>query len=1307
LKFSLFKWLRRFYALIAVKLFIFAFLLTLLRILFVRIDDYKVDAMQWLRSEYNVNLTFTDISAGIDLSGLILNVSGIELVDSADLPYRLKLDHLFIYLNLWQSFSQQTLVFNRISAQGADITIKPFRENSAKSESSVVTTAALRKILLVQLNKFSIKSSQLHFTDHLERKKTVVIQNLNWVNEEGRHQGTGYASMLNSLDDNSPADNSLDFVVDLVEQNEQPNSPLTGHLYVAADNFNISHYLTTQVNPNAQLFDAVLGFKAWAEFSSNTLQKLQLQLNNTELHWSQLDKDYQWKINSGLVQFSNSHDGWLLDSYDLDVESNQKKLKGLNVRGHGTAESAYFQFEGLNIKDLMPLYLLRSDLPEKTITSLLAVDPDAQIDDLGLFKNRADKLQFSAHLSKFKSQAHGLTPGISDAQIEVIGDSAQGQLNISLPNQSLTFDGQFSREMPLESAQFDLQWLQMPSGFKVFSEHSVFNTRDLNSTTEFSLFFPNQESQEKSPFLSLYSYADLNDASQAQYYLPVKLLGKKVFDYLQPTLKKGQVKGAKILWYGTLNQYPYAQNDGIFQASVPLRKSAYDFYGDWQGLKNLDLDVLFENDSLTMNARSASLQDLEIKKLSAEIDHLNPNGILTVKADISENAQKISDYLKASPLKETVGKALSVIEIEKQLTGALQLTIPFNRKVQNSQTLGSIQLANNSVNIKLADGVLLPLKNVQGQFSFINGNLTANNLTGQLYGQPLQISFNSEEQQDKYQVNADLTGNWDLAGLTQTKMLLNPLRISGQLDWTAAINFGNLLGGGYQYNVAFNSATRGVDIGLPFPFQKNALQSWPTDIVFSGDQNGSTFEAKIKNKLWFSGALDYLQKQNNIPYFSLNIGTDKVPATDKTKQVININLESIDIASWYHQWVLFSEQSSKLKTATDVQQKNAGMIELDEINFNIKYADLFSQPLNNLKVRAVNDHQKWDTTVTSDNLQAAVQLRNGEPVRLDVDISKLNFQALDLSKINSGQETDSKDQVKERNLLKVYPEILVNCLSCIYGDINLSPMRLHIFPDKKNLNINHIKIGDEKEFSEISGVWDQHKTSLIIKSVGDGDSDIVKRLGYSSPMIYSKAELSGAFNWIGAPWSFNLDSLNGNFSAKLSDGAITEVNDNGARLLSLFSLDGIRRTLNNEFNNVFSKGLNFDQITFSGSITDGIVKNDDFYLTGAAGKISGKGLIDLPNYDTNYQMSYSPAVTSSLPVLTAFVISPLTGAAVFMLTKILEPVVETIIRVDFTVKGPLSEPEIKLVNRKKGKVTLQHTDVLDEIEGLKKQNVSN
>ena len=73
-------------------------------------------------------------------------------------------------------------------------------------------------------------------------------------------------------------------------------------------------------------------------------------------------------------------------------------------------------------------------------------------------------------------------------------------------------------------------------------------------------------------------------------------------------------------------------------------------------------------------------------------------------------------------------------------------------------------------------------------------------------------------------------------------------------------------------------------------------------------------------------------------------------------------------------------------------------------------------------------------------------------------------------------------------------------------------------------------------------------------------------------------------------------------------------------------------------------------------------------------------------------------MTSSLPVLAAFAVNPLTGAAVLMLTKILEPVVDTIIRVDFSVKGSIMDPVVKIESSEKGKIKLQNSAVLEEIE---------
>ena len=1286
-----YKWFRRFSVLVAIKLFILAIALTLLRFMFIWVDDYKEDLAAWIASEYQLNLSAANISAGVDFSGLVIILNDIELADSPELPLALSTDYLFLHLDFWESLTEQTLNFNRFSLQGVDLTLKKLPGLKADKEAgqSLPTLNSLENVFLRQLDKFSVKDSRIHFKTHSGIDKTIVIENLRWLNKGNIHQGVGSAFVHESL-----RDNSLQFILNLSGKKGEADNPLHGKLYVEADNLNIRDYLSERVAPDVRIDDAVLGFQAWAEFSATKLLQAQLVINDSRLAWSQLDKLHNWQLNSGLLQLSNQQEQWLLDSYDLDIEHNQQKLQGLTVSGKGTPEQAALAFNALYLKDLLPFYFLYADLDKERLAFLQALDLDADLQHLRITKNKAGKLQFGVQLAAFKNRPKGAVPGLSHADIEVQGSASQGAIDITLPKQQIYFDGQFSRTMPVEFGELALRWSATEQGLKLYSERSLLKTTDLDTITEFSLLFPNQQARNKSPFLSLYSYASLNDAGKAQYYYPVKAMKEKLFTYLQPTLKKGQVQGAKILWYGRLNHYPYRQHDGIFQAWVPLRNAQYDFYGKWQGLTNLDMDLLFENDQLTMEAHQAALGQVKVQKLSAKIDHLNPSGMLMVNADINDNAQKISDYLKNSPLQESVGKALTVIEVQKPLSGELRLTIPFKRNKQQTETRGEITLSANDININLAENSTLPLKNAQGKFSFINGNLTAKEIVAQLFEQDLQFAFTTEQEKDSYRVDVDIDGAWDLQQLSRTLPQLQPLSLSGILDWTGNVSFAKAASGGYKSSTVLSSATQGVKSSLPFPFNKNALHSWPTQVSISSDQQSSILTFTIKDKLDFIGQLDH--QQSSIPYYALNIGADKLSAVDLQNKIIKVGLESLNLSDWYRQWRALNKAQSD-----GVEKSGLPAIEPDQLLLDIKHAALFEQPLAGLKIDARKDKQKWSATIDSDNLQASAEYRSGVPVRLDLAIEKLNFQSMDLSAVNAQTAADNQQLMAQSdNLQSVYPEVFAKCSSCIYADYDLSPLQLHIYPNKHSLNIDYIDIGTKNEFTHIAGVWDQRQTDMVVDSLADKNNSIVKRLGFSSPLIYKKAQLNGNLNWVGAPWQFNVATLNGALSASLQDGSITEVSDKGARLLSLFSLNAIRRTLNLEFNDVFDKGLNFDDFTLSAKIRDGIVKNNDFYLNGSAGKIIGSGMLDLTDNQTDYQFSYSPAVTSSLPVLTAFAINPLTGAAVLMMSKLLEPVVDTIVRVDFSVQGPLNDPAVKLLSREKGKVRLENSAALEELNEL-------
>ncbi|MDA7746256.1 DUF3971 domain-containing protein, partial [Psychromonas sp.] len=622
-----FKWLKRLWALIAVKLIIIAVILTAARFVFTSANDYKQQIVDWVAVEHNINVSVDNISAGIDFSGLVLTLNNVNFVDSEILPFELKLDYLFLHLDFLNTIREQNLVFNDISLKGADLTIKPaYDVKGPETEESNVTLDSLKNIFLSRLNSFSIKESKLNFTDHLYNQKTIYIHDLSWLNNPLHHQGVGKAS----LSDLSEHKNALEFIIDIKGDAKGDNDQLIGNIYAYAENLNAIEYLKPQINPLATMDSAVVSFKLWGEFDFNGPQNLQLQWDNSHIAWSMLDSTHDWKINDGILQFTYQNKYWLFDSYDLNIEHNYVPWTDVLVSGVGSErEYGEFNFKGVNLSSVLPFGLLFSSLSEEDIKQINQLEIGGQLNKLGLVVDKPGEFTVNVDIDGFNNQPLDVIPGLSDVDISITSNSQAGHALITLPPQKIYFDGQFSRPMPVKNGEFELHWTNDQKGFELISEKSVLVTDDLESNTAFSLLFP---SGDESPFLSLYTYASLNNAEKAQYYLPIIAMGQDVFDYLEPTLQKGVVDGAKILWYGAFSDYPYQQFEGIFQAWVPVKNAQYDFYGQWEGLTDLDLDLLFENDYLLMDALQAKLGKINVGSLTGKIDRLDPDGILTIKA---------------------------------------------------------------------------------------------------------------------------------------------------------------------------------------------------------------------------------------------------------------------------------------------------------------------------------------------------------------------------------------------------------------------------------------------------------------------------------------------------------------------------------------------------------------------------------------------------------------------------------------------------------------------------------------------------
>jgi uncharacterized protein YhdP len=170
-------------------------------------------------------------------------------------------------------------------------------------------------------------------------------------------------------------------------------------------------------------------------------------------------------------------------------------------------------------------------------------------------------------------------------------------------------------------------------------------------------------------------------------------------------------------------------------------------------------------------------------------------------------------------------------------------------------------------------------------------------------------------------------------------------------------------------------------------------------------------------------------------------------------------------------------------------------------------------------------------------------------------------------------------------------------------------------------------------------------------------------------------------SWQGGPHNFALTTFDGDISAKFDDGYLDEVDDKGARMLSVLSLQSLVKILSFDFRDIFGDGMFYSEMGGSFTLKDGVAYTDNIKMKGTAGDLTIVGNTNLNNGDLDYRMSYRPNLTSSLPVLAWIAtLNPVTFLAGVALDEVITS--KVISEIKFEVTGNLDDPQMKQVSRK-------------------------
>ncbi|WOT04782.1 YhdP family protein [Shewanella youngdeokensis] len=1260
---------------LAIVLVLFALAVSLFRGLLPQLDQVRLELIDFVYDNYQVEVEVGQLQAEWQAFGPALTVNKFVLPVQNKLPVALILEQVQVKFDFWQSLLTLSPQIENVIFDDVNIAFDLDRLSSTSVKSNqAVETDWLYQLLLEQLAHFSITDARVQLLSQHHEYRPIFIKDMKWHNDSKRHRGQGKLF----LDEEASEIEHLTLSVDLKGDGHKPET-LMGQLYLAAGSLDIGEWASRQPNPfnpnKKLLLEGVVNLEAWIGFANREFIDATVAFQPSWLEWHLNDEPQKFEVQAGAMRWHPSPNGWLLSSHGLRFATNGELWPSpeLSAQRQGDRIDAYLN--QLDLTTVMPLLPLVPGIDLATLGTWQSLAPTGSVDNSHFqWQINEQKPVMSLNLNQVSWQAHAAIPGLSaiDAKIKVT-DSA---LNFALPTQQYVIDFNGGFEAPLQfkgeafTGQFDFaaSTLSLPQ--------LSFSNADISLAAATKLEFSD------ATHMALLADVDIHDVAHAHRYFPLNGMSNTLVDYLSGALKAGHTDDAVVLWHGTFQDYPYVEHAGVFQAGFTLEQAIFEFQDTWPAVSELTLSALFQNKSMDLWIDKGQLLDMPADGAYIGIPTMGPQTVLLVKADLATKAEAVNAVIEHSPLADSVGATLDVVQVSGDITGQIDLNIPLYAGPE-SVIKGNVNFDQTPMYIS-KPGV--KLENVTGVIEFENSVVTGNDLHALMFSQPLMLSFDTGKVNNNYAVNVDFDGQWQLD--TVPSALDNPLSqyVDGGVDWSGGLML-IFDPSGFRIQAQVESDLLGTALSLPAPFSKAADQKALFTAELIGDNKQASLGIKLNDQLEFWGGFDALSA-GSLTHFDLLLGRLFKPGDQLRKQQghLKIDLDHTEFSPWLPIIKGFTAAISSSDSATSEAKSPAFFPPLTSISADFNELDLSGQKINDLHFEAGPTEHAWRFEATSQQFDGRIDFYPDWITQgLKVVASKLY--------LSPEAQAGTGVTAAPESVISKLPPLAVDVDDFKIYDRSMGHLVLQATPEDERYNIQTLSMTTPEVKLSGTGSW----------SVVEGDSltafdlsidaskfhHLSAQLGFDPGLKNAPTAVKGQLSWVGAPYAFSLDTLNGEVVFELDKGHLSQVSDKGARIFSLFSLDSLLRKLSLDFTDVFGRGLYFD--TFNGTlmIDNGVVKTTDTEMKAVVGDMRVRGYTDLMSESLNYDISFVPQLASSVPTVVFLSTGGWTlGLGAFALTKVLEPVIEVISELRFRVTGTMSEPKLEELERRSKEIKI-------------------
>jgi uncharacterized protein (TIGR02099 family) len=1236
----------------AVLLVLLAVLISVLRYSLPHANDYKQHIEQLISSRYGATVQIAELSAGWQKYGPALLLKNVRLYNSEQ-QLQISIRETRVRLDFWGSLLQRQLTARHFELSGLTYYLDADSLLASGDGGSLDTApilAALETLFFQQLAYFSVLDSQLVLQNDTTPDLILNIKQLDWVNSGNRHQGNGELSLA------GVTANTLTFVLDLHgDELDKAN----GQLYLASERLDVLPWFAKLLPPSQKLKQADINFKAWGQIERGLLRRIQVELADNSLSWIRDGQPHRLQLSQGQLLWQPTETGWSIYSGALTLAAEQQQWQDLQLQLHRQNGSWSGSLNNFRLEAVTPLAnLLAEDIA--ILQQLVRYQPSGHLQQLQ-WQLSEQHWQLAGEFAALQSEPADNIPGISGIGGQFLISDQLVKLTLLGEQGELRWDGLFTAPMPYERLAATLYWQTIAEGWRL----------QIPTLTIHSPALQLDASMQLDNKLQILARLQHVDAANASAYFPQRYMPETVRDYLEQAIQQGQLRDATVLWHGAPAEFPYREQQGVFQVLAQLEQGTFAFAPDWPLLQQLNAQLWFENASMHIQSNSGELAGLTLdQSVSASIADLFHADTIDIHIQQQANAQQVTALIQQSPLQDSLGAALQHLGALGQVQGDVLLEIGLQQPAVRA--LGTVDI--NGIVLQLA-APQMQLDNVNGRLSFDNGDISAEGLSLTWRGLPVAAALQGSQTEQGYSLQLQLQGE---AGADQlASAVYAPLDelIQGQSGWQFQLQLA-LAKTGFNYAAQLHSTLENSAVLLPAPYQKAAAEKADFTLVVNGDAERSWLSAHYNDNLHFHA--EFLHQNQQIKRAHLIAGPDD-SGLNGAGFSVSVALQQADFLTWFE---LLQHQLSQNLPA----DKNI-LPPLTLLRGNIAQLDIAADiALHNSVFELKPQAGSWQLKLNADEVASRILFdKDWDNKGITAELEYLRFPLPEPEEGEAEPDplAELPEQTAQRWLLQL-PPIKLTCADCSVGPYRFGKVHATAHSTGNRWILDELKAVYQRHQLSLQGQWQNNDAlgvsqfSGVLQSANLGA--MLDEFQITSAISGSNAEIEYHLNWSGAPHQFRLANLAGDINYKLGDGALTEVSDKGSRLFSIFSLDSLLRKLRLDFRDVFAKGFYYNSMKGNLALSQGVVQTSDASIDGVPGSLQIQGYADLVSRKLDYQMAFSPKVTSSLPVIIAWMVNPATGLAALALDEVFQSA-EVISKINFIVTGSFDEPVVTEVNR--------------------------